>query len=264
MSPRRRSAWPSVDELVLCTVTKVFPQAAYVTLDEYEGKEGMIHLSEVASGWIKNIRDYVREGQKVVCRVLSVDPSRGSIDLSLRRVKESEKRWKVERVKLEQRAEKLLELAASKMKKTIDEAYEEVGFKLQEKFGDLYGAFEAIAKDERAFDGIIEDKKWIKVLAKLAKENIEVPVYKISGILILSSHHPEGVEAIREALLAARDSVKGEANVEIYAESPPRYRIDVTAPSYKIAESVMKQAADVALETIKKAGGSGEFVRREK
>ncbi|MEM1874791.1 MAG: translation initiation factor IF-2 subunit alpha [Candidatus Hadarchaeales archaeon] len=259
--PKKRSEWPSLDELVLCTVTKVFPQAAYVTLDEYGGKEGMIHISEVASGWIKNIRDHVREGQKIVCRVLSVDPVRGAIDLSLRRVKESEKRWKIERIKLEQRAEKLLEIAAKKMKKTLDEAYEEIGFKLQEKFGDLYGAFEALAKDEHALDGVIENKKWIKILAKIAKENIETPLYKISGTLVLSSHRPNGVEAIRAALLAAKASATADAKIEIYVESPPRYRINVTAPSYKTAEAVMKQAADVAIEAIKRAGGNGEFIR---
>lgn len=262
--PRRRSEWPSVDELVLCTVTKVFPQAAYVTLDEYGGKEGMIHLSEVASGWIKNIRDHVREGQKVVCRVLSVDPERGTIDLSLRRVKESEKRWKIERIKLEQRAEKLLEIAAKKMKKTLDEAYEEVGFKLQEKFGDLYGAFEALASNEKALDGLI-DKKWAKILAKLAKESIEIPVFRISGTLVLSSYKPDGVQAIKSALLAAKGVAQNQgAKIEICVESPPRYKIEVTAPSYKIAESIMKQAAEVAIEEIRKAGGSGEFIRREK
>jgi len=119
-----------------------------------------------------------------------------------------------------------------------------------------------LAKDEKALDGIIEDGRWRKILAKLTKENIEVPVFKISGTLVLSSHQPDGVDAIKAALLAAKESIQSSgAKVDIYVESPPRYRIDVTAPSYKIAESIMKQAADVAIETIKKAGGSGEFVR---
>jgi len=83
----------------MCTVTKVFNQGAFMRLDEYGGEEGMVHVSEVASGWIKNIRDYVREGQKVVCKVLAVDPKRKHIDLSIRRVKDSERRWKVQQLK---------------------------------------------------------------------------------------------------------------------------------------------------------------------
>ena len=41
----RRSEWPAEEELVICTVTKVFAQGAFAKLDEYTGKEGMIHVS---------------------------------------------------------------------------------------------------------------------------------------------------------------------------------------------------------------------------
>ncbi|MEM3401878.1 MAG: S1 RNA-binding domain-containing protein, partial [Candidatus Hadarchaeales archaeon] len=152
---RRRAEWPSAGELVLCTVTKIFPQGAFVSLDEYGGKEGMVHISEVASGWIKNIRDHIKEGQKVVCKVLFSDPERRSVDLSIRRVKDSERRWKVERLKLEQRAEKLLELVAQKLGKTLDEAYAEAGFPLQEKFGDLYAALEAAIQRPGSLEEVV-------------------------------------------------------------------------------------------------------------
>jgi translation initiation factor 2 subunit 1 len=260
---RRRSEWPSLEELVLCTVKKVFAQGAFVSLDEYGGKEGMVHLSEVASGWIKNIRDHVREDQKVVCKVLAVDPSRRTIDLSIRRVKESERRWKAERVKLEQRAEKLLDFAGKKLKKNLDQAYEEVGFSLQEKFGDLYAAFEAAAKDKKAFEGVIKDKRWLRVLSRLAATAIETPVYKIAGEVSLTCPRPDGVEVIKSALVNARDSFKGgEVKVDFYLVGSPRYRIEVSAPSYKVAEVVMKQAAERAIQEVLSAGGKGEF-RRE-
>jgi len=47
---RRKAEWPEPDELVMCTASKVFPQGSFSKLDEYPGKEGMIHISEVASG----------------------------------------------------------------------------------------------------------------------------------------------------------------------------------------------------------------------
>src|SRR5207302_7807512 len=80
--------WPDEGELVVCTVANVKNFGAFVTLDEYESKEGFIHIAEVSSGWIKYIRDYVREGQKVVCKVLKVDQEKGHIDLSLKAVKD--------------------------------------------------------------------------------------------------------------------------------------------------------------------------------
>lgn len=258
---RYRSEWPSVEELVMCTVKKVFPQGAFVTLDEYGGKEGMVHISEVASGWIKNIRDHVRENQKVVCKVLAVDPARQQVDLSIRRVKDSERRWKAQRVKLNQRAEKLLELAASRLGKTLDQAYEEVGFKLQEKFGDLYSAMEAAAKDSSSLTGLI-DESWLKIIAELAKDTIQTPSYKVAGIVILSSTAPNGVEIIKSAMINARDSVRDEdVNVDIYYVGAPRYRIEVTAPSYKAAENAMQRAVGLMIDAVTKAGGKGEFQR---
>src|SRR5438105_13609527 len=62
--------WPDEGELVVCTVSNVKNFGAFVTLDEYESKEGFIHIAEVSSGWIKYIRDHVREGQKLVSKDL--------------------------------------------------------------------------------------------------------------------------------------------------------------------------------------------------
>jgi translation initiation factor 2 subunit 1 len=79
---RKKDPYPSEGDLVICTVTKVSSHGAFVKLDEYGGKDGFIHISEVASIWVKNIRDYVREGQKTVGKVLSVDRTKGHIDLT--------------------------------------------------------------------------------------------------------------------------------------------------------------------------------------
>src|SRR3989337_4504240 len=107
--------FPEEAELVVCTVKDVKNFGAFVTLDEYEGKEGFIHIAEVSSGWIKYIRDYVREGQKLVCKVLRVDRDKGHIDLSLKAVNEHQKREKIQEWKNEQKAEKLLAISAERL-----------------------------------------------------------------------------------------------------------------------------------------------------
>jgi translation initiation factor 2 subunit 1 len=128
---RKKDKYPSEGDLVICTVSKVSSHGAFANLDEYVNKDGFIHISEVASIWVKNIRDYVKEGQKTVAKVLSVDRDRGHIDLSVRRVGESQKTNKTQEWKRAQKAEKLLELAATEVKKTLDEAYKDVGFVLE-------------------------------------------------------------------------------------------------------------------------------------
>lgn len=61
---RKNQEWPSEGELIVATVYKVLGYGAFANLEEYEGKEAFIHISEVSSGWVKNIRDHVRENQK--------------------------------------------------------------------------------------------------------------------------------------------------------------------------------------------------------
>jgi len=50
-------------------------QFCLVNLEEYESKSGMIHISEVSAGRIKNIREFVAEGKFIVCKVLSINRS---------------------------------------------------------------------------------------------------------------------------------------------------------------------------------------------
>ena len=82
---QKKKGFPESDELVFCTVTSVQSHSVFVKLEEY-GVGGMIHISEVAPGRIRNIRDFVVENKPVVCKVTSINQERGHIDLSLRRV----------------------------------------------------------------------------------------------------------------------------------------------------------------------------------
>lgn len=60
---------------------------AFVQLPE--NKTGLVHISEVATEYVKNISDYLKEGQQVQVKVLSVDKD-GKISLSIKKaVKEN-------------------------------------------------------------------------------------------------------------------------------------------------------------------------------
>ena len=109
----KRAEWPEVGDLVIVTVNRITDYGAYVTLDEY-GKEGLLHVSEVASSWVRNIRDFVREGQKTVLKVLRVDTEKGHVDVSLRRVTKRERIDKVMFFKRERKGETLMRSAGEK------------------------------------------------------------------------------------------------------------------------------------------------------
>ena len=107
----KKQGFPEEGELVLCTVTSVQFHSVFVDIDEY-GKSGLIHISEVSPGRIRNIRDFVKECKKIVCKVLRINEEKGYIDLSLRRDNESEKIRKIDYNKKEQNSEKILKISS--------------------------------------------------------------------------------------------------------------------------------------------------------
>lgn len=249
----------------MCTITKVFPQGAFATLDEYGDKKGMIHISEVSSGWVKNIRNFVREGQKLVCKVLAVDERKGHIDLSLRRVKDSQRRLKVQQLKQKQKAEKLVELTAGQLGKSLDEARSEVILPLREKFGDLYSALETLAnKGKDELRGVVGDK-WVDALAGVVGSITKPSVFEIGAYLKLNCPAPNGVDVLRSAMLAAKDSNRQEGvKIQLSYLGSPKYRLKVEAGSYKDAEAVLRGVAEQIITEIGKSGGEGELLEVKK
>lgn len=270
-----REEWPEKDELVVCTVKELKNFGVFVTLEEYGGKEGLITIGEVSSGWVKHLRDYVREGQKVVCKVLHVDERRGHIDLSLKVVKEGQKREKIKEWKNEKKAKKwlTLALAAPSSKIGVSEGeLDEIELKLFDAYGSLYDAFEDVVRvGKKALIELGIKEKYADAIHRVALANIKPPSVQITGYVELKCPLPEGVEIIKEALRKAEEVITIKASkkdkdtngtkVECFYIGAPRYRIRVTAPNYKEAENVLSDAANAAIELIKRNEGYGKFYR---
>jgi translation initiation factor 2 subunit 1 len=255
----RADEFPEAGELIIGTVQTVKNYGAFVILDEYENKEGFIHITEVATGWIKYIRDYIRERQKVVCKVLRVDKSKGHVDLSLKQVNEHQRREKIQDWKNEGKAKKLLEIAAEKLGMGVDSCYDEFGADLVEKYGGLYRAFEEIAINpnllkEEGFTG-----EWIDSITSVAVDNITPPFVNVSGYLDLTCPLPDGIIQIKNALIEAERTDITELVVQYVGA--PKYRIKVNAQDYKTAEEELKKASDRALAYIKEHNGTGRYYR---
>jgi translation initiation factor 2 subunit 1 len=254
----QREGWPEPGDLVVCTVKQVVDFGAFVALDEYEGRQGLIHISEVASGWIKYIRDHVREGQKIVCKVLNVDKSRHHIDLSLKDVNEHQRREKIQEWKADQKAWKWLQMAYADRPEDLTR----VTSTLMKAYNSLYLALEemAVAGPEALGDvGLSEQDA--KIIETLARENVKIPTVDISGYVDLSSPASDGVEAIKKALKQAKRIKDKDVTLNLTYVGAPRYRIHVTAPDYKHAESVLKKSAQAAVKYIEQHGGEGAFYR---
>ncbi len=251
-------SYPDVGDLAIATVKQVVDYGAYVRLDEYEGLEGLVHISEISTTWVKNIREHVREGQKLVLKVLRVDRQRGQVDLSLRRVTGREKTEKMLEWKRAKKAESIIKGASERLKADA-ETTEKMRLLLNEKLDNPYEAFqESIEEGEEIFTKLGVGPEWATALTEVSKSKIKLEKAALTATVELTCRAPEGIEAIRTALSSARKIKKPKgATVRIYAIGAPRYRIEASAREYSEAEALLSSAIDEATSTLKNLGGEG-------
>lgn len=75
-----------VDEVVEVEVTRITEYGAFVKFTN--GKKGLIHISQVADSYVKNVNDHLKVGDKVKARIMTISPD-GKIDLTLKTQKEA-------------------------------------------------------------------------------------------------------------------------------------------------------------------------------
>ena len=259
----RRSEWPERGDLVIATIESITTYGAYAKLDEYE-KKGLLHISEISSSWIRNIRDFVREGQKIVLKVVRVKPEKGQIDVSLRRVTRRERIEKIKIFKKDRKAETLLRNVAEKAGISKEEVYEKAGMFLEDEYG-LYDGFEKVLKEGSEVLtelGVPEDLA--KIFVEVAEERIALKMVKIKGIIEIRCMKPNGVKIIQEAFQKAHETEKTkDTKIRFYVKAAPKYNIEVLAENYKRGEEVFQKMSEHVVANIIEAGGQGSF-RREK
>ncbi len=254
----KKQGFPEESEIVLCTVTSVRYNSVFVNLNEYN-HSGMIHISEVSPGRIRNIRDYVKEDKVIVCKVLRINKERGYIDLSLRRVNEGQRRAKVNEIKKEQKAEKIIEFLAKKLKRDIKDIYKEISDNVLKKYDLLYPCFEDVAEKKISLEELNIPKELAKELKEIIDQKIRPAEVSIKGNIKLVSYAPNGVEIIKDVIKKGMDK-----NIKILYLGGGNYSIKVKAPDYKTAEKTLKESTEAIISYAEKNDVGASFEREEK
>ena len=216
---------------MLATIKKIMPYGAFCVLSEYNNLEAFLHVSEVAPRWIKNIHEFISEGQRYVVKVHHIDREKGQVDISIKRVSEEEKKLKLELVQNEKRGTKLLEIALEAAKAGTESAA--VRKEIEANFDDVYTCFkEASLNGEDALKKLDISKLIKAKIVEVAIKSIKKPVVEINTIVTLVCFNPAGIEDIRSALLVGDD-------VAVHYLGAPRYKVSLTAPDYKSGEKRM-------------------------
>ncbi|RYG74510.1 general stress protein 13 [Lentibacillus lipolyticus] len=67
-------------------VTGIQPYGAFVALDEET--QGLVHISEITHGFVKDVHDHLSIGDEVKVKILSVDTENNKVSLSIRATEE--------------------------------------------------------------------------------------------------------------------------------------------------------------------------------
>lgn len=239
----KRKGLPNQNELVMCTVDRITPYAAWCRLDEYDA-EGMIHVSEAASKWVQDIREHVKTGKQYVAKVVKVDPEKKMVNISLKRVSKRDEKEKNNAFRQEQRSEKILEQAGQQLGKNLRQSYDEVGYLLQEKFGELSTAFEEAKADRAELEKAGAPKKWVDALLPIVEKALKDKETLLKVELDIRSYEGDGIDRVKSVISALKKSGLGISYI-----SAPKYVAEVKTKDPKAEEKKMRERLDVFVES---------------
>ncbi|SES16118.1 S1 domain-containing post-transcriptional regulator GSP13 [Psychrobacillus sp. OK032] len=75
-----------VGDVVTGKVTGIQPYGAFVSLDEHT--QGLVHISEITYGYVKEVGEFLTVGEEVDVKILEIDDEAGKISLSIRELHE--------------------------------------------------------------------------------------------------------------------------------------------------------------------------------
>ena len=192
------SKFPAVGELVVGSCSKVTPHGAYFEIYDYEGlgaEAGFVHISELSRTWVRNIRSTVREGQRVVAKILRIDSARGEIDMSIRRVSEPQKRSKLTELKQESRARGIVAVACEK----TDTETEKIEKILMDKYGSIYEALLQVREESvKVLTKIDIPEKVAKFLYDFAVKELQPPTVRLLGKITVTCYDSDGAVILSE------------------------------------------------------------------
>jgi len=227
-------------DLVMCTVDKIIGTTVFVKI-EGDG-EATIITSEIAPGRIRNLREYVIPGKRIVCKVIGVEPK--NIRLSLRRVTSKEKNEIFDKYEKERNSLSIL-------RSIIKERANEISSKIKEKEPFIYDFFLKASASPELLKPYLSKEESEKLL-QILKEKREREVFAREEFK-LSSDAPNGLSLVKSVLNPYKNNI-------IYLAAG-RYLVTASATDYKkvnheiqrILDEIEKKAKEQRLKFERKA-----------
>ncbi len=241
-----KKGFPEEDEVIYGTVVDINNRVVVVRLDEFsDNLTGFLYPHEVAPGRIRNIRDYVKEGKRIVCVVLDSDKKTQRINLSLRRVSKKIKDKKLDQVKKSKIVDNIVENLSKQFDKDPEKIYDDLLDSFPKEIPSLEVAFQDYVDNKLKLTDYITDEKLIEPL-----ENAIEGRFKPKRVTI--KFHIKSITSLSSGLNLIKDSfseIKKMNCVVIYLGGG-KYEIRIERKDYKTAEKVFDKIKDYLEENL--------------
>jgi translation initiation factor 2 subunit 1 len=235
--------YPAAEDFVLVKVKNVSEMGAYVELLEYSNIEGMILMSELSRRRIRSINKLICVGRIEVVVVMRVDNEKGYIDLSKRRVSPEDIANAEAKYNKSKAVHSILQHASGSSGIRMEDLYTTFGWDLYKRFGHVYDAFRLMVTQAGKVlepyhlgeDPALTDAQkdaWAKAqdtLLKDIKTRLTPHSIKMRADVEVTCFAYEGIDAIKEAFLAAEALSTPNLDVKIKLVAPPLYIITTHA-----------------------------------
>ena len=233
----------------------------------------MILLSELSRRRIRSINKLIRVGKMEVCMVVRVDKEKGYIDLSRRRVAREDATKCEERYSKGKAVNSIMRHVAETTSQKLLTLNQKVAWPLarampnsgttQRPFRTTFEAFRvAISDPELVFtqpDVEIDDVTR-SALLKVIKRKLTPQPIKIRADIEVTCFSEEGIEAIRQALIAGEKASTKESPIKIKLIAPPLYVMMTTAINKQEGLQTVENAIEVVRKVLtEKPGGRLEI-----
>lgn len=235
-----------IGAIYVCKAKKLLQHGVIISVGD--NQEGFIHISELSKRWVRDVKDIVKEGDQIVCKLIKQDQQ--TAEFSAKRVTDNEKRQALKEWSVENRINHIIEKASNK-----DAAG--LGQKIKEKYGSMYGFYDAILKNGKT---ALNELKVSKELTDALLDFVEKTKKKITikTELFIQDFGDDGIDNIKKLLL---EPYSNKNNYSIRYIKAPNYLITVNAGDTKKTISENKKILD-GLETKSKQLGI-EFKYKE-
>lgn len=268
-----RKEYPVPGELVIGKNVKITELGVYVNLLEYGNLEGLVVIGELSKKRIRNIHKLIKINKIEVLSVLRVDKTKGYIDLSRKKVIESDFNETYRAYTKNKIGHNIIVSVASRINEEPLKLYEEWAWNKAETYNSLFEYFgyildayntETGKKEEKIHNesdessesesnetekkpkhqldtllaGVPEDLHSLLIEQIAIKYNIQK--VKIRADIDLTCYGPSGIEAIKTSLKEAEENDE----IEISLLKPPTYSVALYSDNVQKGKDRLRSSLD--------------------